>query len=162
MGLIPESGRSSGGGHSNPLQYSCLGNPHGQRSQVGYSPSMGSQRAGHDWSDLAGVHRWVFHQPLLTQTTWVIRRHFCLLPENKSIPPLLTVLRDPVSQETYVPLTGRFLDPLEKVEGKCFAVELSGSRQLENPYLYLKKIKSLKFLISKLPCVLTVCYRINF
>ena len=26
-GLIPESGRSPGGGHSNPLQYSCLKNP---------------------------------------------------------------------------------------------------------------------------------------
>ena len=26
-GLIPGSGRSSGGGHDNPLQYSCLGNP---------------------------------------------------------------------------------------------------------------------------------------
>ena len=25
-GLIPGSGRSSGGGHSNPLQYSCLEN----------------------------------------------------------------------------------------------------------------------------------------
>ena len=25
--LIPGSGRSSGGGHSNPLQYSCLENP---------------------------------------------------------------------------------------------------------------------------------------
>ena len=26
MGLIPESGRSPGGGHGNPLQYSCLEN----------------------------------------------------------------------------------------------------------------------------------------
>ena len=26
-GLIPESGRSPGGGHGNPLQYSCLENP---------------------------------------------------------------------------------------------------------------------------------------
>ena len=26
-GLIPESGRSPEGGHSNPLQYSCLENP---------------------------------------------------------------------------------------------------------------------------------------
>ena len=26
-GLIPESGRSPGGGHSNPLQYACLENP---------------------------------------------------------------------------------------------------------------------------------------
>ena len=28
-------GRSPGGGHGNPLQYSCLENPHGQRSLVG-------------------------------------------------------------------------------------------------------------------------------
>ena len=27
MGLIPESGRSPGGGNGNPLQYSCLENP---------------------------------------------------------------------------------------------------------------------------------------
>ena len=26
VGLIPESGRSPGGGNGNPLQYSCLGN----------------------------------------------------------------------------------------------------------------------------------------
>ena len=26
-GSIPESGRSPGEGHGNPLQYSCLGNP---------------------------------------------------------------------------------------------------------------------------------------
>ena len=29
---------SPGGGRGNPLQYSCLENPHGQRSLVGYSP----------------------------------------------------------------------------------------------------------------------------
>ena len=27
VGLIPGSGSSPGGGHGNPLQYSCLGNP---------------------------------------------------------------------------------------------------------------------------------------
>ena len=37
-GSIPGLGRSPGGGHSNPLQYSCLKNPHGQRSLSGYSP----------------------------------------------------------------------------------------------------------------------------
>ena len=31
-------GRSPGGGHGNPFQSSCLENPHGQRSLVGYSP----------------------------------------------------------------------------------------------------------------------------
>ena len=37
-GLIPGLGRSLGEGNGNPLQYSCLENPHGQRSLVGYSP----------------------------------------------------------------------------------------------------------------------------
>ena len=27
MGSLPRSGRAPGGGHGNPLQYSCLGNP---------------------------------------------------------------------------------------------------------------------------------------
>ena len=45
MGLIPGLGRSPGGGHGNPLQYSCLENPHGQRSLMGYSP------LGHKESD---------------------------------------------------------------------------------------------------------------
>ena len=35
---IPGLGRSPGGGHGYPLQYSCLENPHGQRSLEGYSP----------------------------------------------------------------------------------------------------------------------------
>ena len=38
LGSIPELGRSPGGGHGNPLQYSCLENPHGQRSLADYIP----------------------------------------------------------------------------------------------------------------------------
>ena len=38
LGLIPGLGRSSGGGHGNPLQYSCLENPHGWRSLGGHIP----------------------------------------------------------------------------------------------------------------------------
>ena len=30
--MIPGLERSPGGGHGNPLEYSCLENPHGQRS----------------------------------------------------------------------------------------------------------------------------------
>ena len=37
-GSIPRWGRSPGGGHGNPPQYSHLENPHGQRRLVGYSP----------------------------------------------------------------------------------------------------------------------------
>ena len=39
--------RYKGEGNSNPLQYSCLENPGGQRRLAGYSP-WGSQRVGHD------------------------------------------------------------------------------------------------------------------
>ena len=38
LGSILGLGSSPGGGHGNPLQYSCLENPHGQRCLVGYSP----------------------------------------------------------------------------------------------------------------------------
>ena len=38
LGLIPGLGRSPGERHDNQLQHSCLENPHGQRSLVGYSP----------------------------------------------------------------------------------------------------------------------------
>ena len=37
-GSIPGRGKSSGGGHGNPLQYSCLENPRGHRSLAGCSP----------------------------------------------------------------------------------------------------------------------------
>ena len=38
VGLMPESGRSPGGGNGNPLQYSCLEKSHGQMSPAGYLP----------------------------------------------------------------------------------------------------------------------------
>ena len=38
MGLIPGSERSPGEGHGNPVQYSCLENPHRQRSLASSSP----------------------------------------------------------------------------------------------------------------------------
>ncbi|CAI9171582.1 unnamed protein product [Rangifer tarandus platyrhynchus] len=46
VSLIPESGRSSGGGHGNPHQYSCLENPM-DRGAWRFQ-SMGLQRVGHD------------------------------------------------------------------------------------------------------------------
>ena len=49
LGSISGLGRSPGQGHDNPLQYSCLENPHGQRSLVGYSPW------GHKESDTTKV-----------------------------------------------------------------------------------------------------------
>ena len=57
LGSIPGLGKSPGEGHGNPLQYSCLENPHGQKSLEGYSPW------GHKESDMTeqlstAQHRW--------------------------------------------------------------------------------------------------------
>ena len=38
LGSIPGLRSSPGGERGNPLQYSCLENPHGQRNLVGFSP----------------------------------------------------------------------------------------------------------------------------
>ena len=38
LGSIPGLETPPGGAHGNPLQYSCLENPHGQKCLVGYSP----------------------------------------------------------------------------------------------------------------------------
>ena len=53
VGLIPGSGRFPEGGHENPLQCSCPGNP----VDRGAWPAIVHRvkRAGHDWSDLACV-----------------------------------------------------------------------------------------------------------
>ena len=61
LGLIPGLGRFPGGGHGNPLQYSCLENPHGQRSLVGYSPcgckeSDVTERLTHPHTDSISSH----------------------------------------------------------------------------------------------------------
>ena len=50
-GLIPGWERSLGGGHGNPLQYSCLENESPWTEEPGRLQSIGSQRVGHDWSN---------------------------------------------------------------------------------------------------------------
>ena len=52
VGLIPELQRVPGGGHGNPLQYSWI---LWTEETVRLQP-IGSQRAGHDWSDFACTH----------------------------------------------------------------------------------------------------------
>ena len=49
LGSIPGSGRSPGGGHDNPLQYSILENPRGQRSLAGHSSWGRKQSDICDW-----------------------------------------------------------------------------------------------------------------
>ena len=69
LGLIPGLGRSPGGGHGNPLQYSCLGNPHGQRSLAGYSSwgrkQLDTNERLNTYTSSCGLflHFWDHHSP---------------------------------------------------------------------------------------------------
>ena len=49
-GLIPGSGRSSGGGSGNPTPVSLPGESHGQKSPAGYNPW------GHKWNTTEHAH----------------------------------------------------------------------------------------------------------
>ena len=50
-GFDPGLGRSAGGGNGSPLQHSCPGESHGQRSLAGYSPR------GRKESDTTGIFK---------------------------------------------------------------------------------------------------------
>ena len=54
MDSTPGLGRSPGGGHGNPVQYSCLENPTDRGAR--WAKFIGSQRVGHTWSDQARRH----------------------------------------------------------------------------------------------------------
>ena len=55
VGSLPGSGRSPGGGHGNPLQYSCLEKPVDRGAWLGYS-AYGLQRVGYDGSGFTHTH----------------------------------------------------------------------------------------------------------
>jgi len=57
LGLIPGLGGCPGGGHGNPLQHSCLENPHGWKSLAGYSP-WGCKESGTTERLSTAQHRW--------------------------------------------------------------------------------------------------------
>ena len=49
LGFIPGLGRSPGGGHGNPPQYSCQENPHGQWSPVDCTPWSPKKLSMSEW-----------------------------------------------------------------------------------------------------------------
>ena len=61
MSSIPGSGRSPGGGHGNPLQYSCLENSSGQRSLEGYSPQGYTQLDMTEATQHAHTMKYIHH-----------------------------------------------------------------------------------------------------
>ena len=61
LGSIPGSGRSPGEGNGNPPQFSCLENPHGQRSLVGCSPWDHKELDTTEWLTLSLFHIYIIY-----------------------------------------------------------------------------------------------------
>ena len=78
LGSIPGLGRSPGAGHGNRLKYSCLGNPHGQRSLVRYSPW------GH--KELETTERLSSAQDSIAQVAVVVKNPSANAQDRGSIP----------------------------------------------------------------------------
>ena len=98
-GSIPGSGRSPGEGHGNPLQYSCVENPHEQGSLAG---SMGSQRVRHDrvthtHTELLSVPRWL--SSLLCHSHEELLRFPACLPPGEAAFLSLTFPTDAFSSD---------------------------------------------------------------
>ena len=73
--LIPGSGRPLGEGNGNPLQYSCLGKSHKQRSLEDYSP-WGHKRVR---QDLPANKQWQQKNPLALLCCLSIKENFLIL-----------------------------------------------------------------------------------
>ena len=67
LGSIPRLGRFPGGGHGNPLQYSCLEYPREQRSMVGYCPRGRKKSDAPGLLSMALIHvmTWVKHKNIM-------------------------------------------------------------------------------------------------
>ena len=71
LGSISGLGRSPGGGHGNPLQYSCLENSHGQRILVGYRPWGHKESDTTEWLSAyiySYIYKYIMHFPELKET----------------------------------------------------------------------------------------------
>ena len=82
FGSIPGTGRSSGGSHGNPLQYSCLENPLGQRSLVGYSPCNCKELDMTEWLSTAPDVLWTKHRTRCLMDITDQQGCPCWLPSN--------------------------------------------------------------------------------
>ena len=70
LGSIPGLGRFLGGGHGNPLEYSCLENHHGQGSLAGYSPWGHKELDMTEW--LSTSHSTFYLSINLPMKMWVV------------------------------------------------------------------------------------------
>ena len=106
LGLIPRLGRSPGEENGNPLQYSCLENPHGQRSLAGYSPWGHKGSDVTEWLSTAQQRLWRGAECVIPKyatwawrwfwTRWSKPRRFRKISSPPPHLPKFTLEKDPV------------------------------------------------------------------
>ena len=97
-GLISGLGRSPGGGHGNPLQYSCLENPTDR--EAWQAASIGSHRVGHNWNNLA-------------RTSFALKWVSCRQHIVGSCRRFLKKLKTELSHDSEIPLLGIYLEKMK-------------------------------------------------
>jgi len=118
LGSIPGLGRSPGEGHDNPLQYSCLENPHGQRILAGYSPWRCKQSDTTEQLTLT-FYRSKMAEDLMFIRAWasfiltVIHQHLNDTPTGTMVVPRVTIKGQKVGSG---PIPGN-LCPFSKIVG---------------------------------------------
>ena len=75
-------GRYSGGRHGNPFQYSCLENPHGQRSLVGYNLQGCTEL---DTTEV--TQHSCMHEDVKAIKVWMVFHIYYLLKDNAFVFP---------------------------------------------------------------------------
>ena len=114
LGLILGSGRSSGEGNGNPLQYSGLENPMDKGSCR--IQSMGSQRVGHDWTTSLSF----FHFSHISRYSSVAKQSHCcktlsiILLQNFSLSWTETL--NLVNTESLAPINTESLAPFSTLQ----------------------------------------------
>ena len=92
-GPIPGSRRSPGGGHGNPLQYSCLENPMDRGAWQATIHRVA--RVGHSWNDLACTHSQVSAiclRPRVFSKLTIINLAYFLLETFRLFPSCFSIL----------------------------------------------------------------------
>ena len=90
-GLLPGSGRSSGEGHGNSLQYSCLENPTDKGAWRATVHGVAKSQ-WHNWSDWA--HTAHTHTHTHTHTQFLQRLYFCTFYLPKEYNTVCSVVAD--------------------------------------------------------------------
>ena len=77
--MIPESGRSSGGGHGNPLQYSCLENPLDRRSWKATVHRVSRSRTQLKQQSTHINHQRLIHNCIALNFTYQLSACYCVI-----------------------------------------------------------------------------------